>query len=267
MLKEIRNIVDGKYKDYEEIVRKRKEDGLLLFDHSISQRPAADFRKQVHGVIFVFKSTDPSLKSGKYFEQYQPFRRFMKSRGMQPLVCITWADKLEALPESDREHLRHMAIAATGCDKDRMYQIQNATTAKDIITNATKSTIFEMLYMCLVFSERYQLARENRILNKLPLEPEEQEEKKEEPKPTGASTGKGITVRVYAGKDLIGSYPVPAGSDMTFRMLKETIRERRQALPANIYFRDQDAQDVVDGAKIIQQYDSRKDVDLYVQVP
>jgi len=271
-IREVRNLVDGRFKDFEEIVRKRQEDGRMIFNEEVQKRPAAAFKDQIHGVIFVFKSLDPNLKNGKYVEQYKPIRRFMRSRGMQPIVCITWADKIKDMPDQERAEIRRLAIAATGCDRDRMYQVQNAISDKDEISNATKFEIFNMLYESMVFCERYQLVHDTRVKNKLPLEAAEEDEEKVEPKASvkGGSksgSGKGITVRVMANeKEVIGSFDVPVGSEMTFQMLKDTIRGRNGLPSTSFFFRDQWGKDVVDGAKIIQQYEDQKSVDLLVTV-
>jgi len=268
-LKEVRNLVDGKYKDFEVIVRKRKQDGKLIFDQTVEKRPTAEFKDQIHGVIFVFKSIDPYLKNGTYFEQYRPIRTFMRRRGMQPIVCITWADKMAT---ADVTEIRRQAVAATGCDKDRMYEIVNAQNSTQEVPTPTKVQVFKMLHECLVFCEKYHLSHYTRVKNGSPLEVDDDEA----PEPGGRSkstiskdpSGVELNVRVLQGEKVLLSVSVPPDSDMTFRMLKNSTKQRNKALPLTdeFFLKDDMGKDCVDDVRIASQYKGLQDVDLYVHL-
>ncbi|XP_035681885.1 uncharacterized protein LOC118419555 [Branchiostoma floridae] len=158
MHQELDNILTGKIRPSQVIVRSKEEKESLSSGQTRMREGPVPLQDKIHAVICVLGHKDPKA----YGEKMTNIRKSLREEGYSPVGAVAFINEADFNDKGKRESAMIKMSASMGAPRDRTYAFVNHIAAKTTITQESTINVLEILDTALISAEMYIKVQQQR---------------------------------------------------------------------------------------------------------
>ncbi|XP_078684614.1 uncharacterized protein LOC144918050 [Branchiostoma floridae x Branchiostoma belcheri] len=158
MHEELDNILTGKIRPSQVIVRSEEEKKTLTSGQTRMRQGPVGLQDKMHAVICILGNRDPK----EYGQKMAKIRASLKEEGYGPVGAVAFVKEEDFVDPGKREESMIKMSASMGSPRDRTYAFLNHIAAKSAISAESTINVLEVLDTALVAAEMYIRVQQQR---------------------------------------------------------------------------------------------------------